>query len=140
MMHMTRLLTGLLIAVSAACGGGGGGATAPTPTPFTQTFTGSTTNRCTGDVHEFTAAEGAISVRLVETNDPNGALSVQVCAGNDTGNCSINQQKIALGQTINGTRTGLARQTLKLLAHSCTFGGQALDGPVTYRADVTYLK
>lgn len=112
--------------------------------PFTATFTGSTRqngNTCSGDSHAFDAAAGAIVVRLLETNDPARALSVQVCAGNDTaGNCAVTQQKIAVGQSISGTRPTAERQTLKLLGYSCVFGGTPATAPITYRAEVTYQR
>lgn len=115
--------------------------TTPAPvvtTPVTQVFTGSTTQRCSGDSHNFTAAAGDISVRLLETTDPAGALSVQICGGGiDNGNCSIKQQKIAVGQVIAGSRVGVPEQTLKLLAHGCVFGPAGPDS-VTYRVEVTY--
>jgi hypothetical protein len=81
-------------------------------------------------------------VRLVATSDPAGALSVQVCPGGmDSGNnCSIAQQRISVGQSLSGARRGVAQQNLKLLPHSCVFGGTPAGGPVTYSVSVTYLK
>jgi hypothetical protein len=112
--------------------------------PFTATFSGETRqngNTCSGDSHTFDAAAGAIVVRLLETNDPANALSVQVCAGNDTaGNCAINQQQIAVGQSLSGSRPSAAQQTLKFLGHSCVFGGPPATAPITYRAEVTYQR
>ena len=112
--------------------------------PVTQTFSGTTRQTqtgCTGDSHDFTAADGAISVQLLETSDAAGALSVQICAGGiDNGNCSIRQQKINVGQTISGSRIGVAAQNLKLLGHNCVFGGPAVADPISYRVTVTYLQ
>lgn len=138
----------VMLLVCAALGCGGGSATAPTPaptSPVTDTFSGKTWwtgSGCTGDSHDFTAAAGEIKVRLLETSDPAGALSVQVCAGgNDTaGNCAIRQQKIAVGQTLSGTRVGVAGQNLKLLGHNCVFGGALTTDPITYRVEVTYQR
>jgi hypothetical protein len=144
-MAYTRLLARLvLLALVASCGGGGGSPSAPTPVPTTETFSGTTrqtATTCTGDSHDFTAAEGSIAVRLIETSDLAGALSVQVCAGGiDNGNCSIKQQKIAVGQTLTGTRIGVPNQNLKLLAHNCVFGGPPIVDPVTYRVSITYQR
>jgi hypothetical protein len=128
-----------------ACGGGGSPTRTNPPVPVTETFSGTTTQSgpgsCGGDSHNVTAAEGAISVRLVGTSDAAGALSVQVCAdGIDNRDCSINQQKIAVGQTLAGARKGGATQNLKLLPHSCVFGGAPAAGPVTYTVSLTYMK
>ena len=144
----------------AGCGGGGAGTqptgTPPTPAPtatppaatpvqFTESFSGTTTQSgpgaCGGDSHNVVAAEGEMSVRLVATSDPAAALSVQVCAGGiDNRDCTINQQKIAVGQTLGGARKGGAAQNLKLLPHSCVFGGPMATAPVTYTAALTYMK
>jgi hypothetical protein len=131
-----------------SCGGSG---TPPTPSsqaprPITVLFIGTTRQSaqtsCGGDSHDFTAAEGTISVQLVETSDPAGALSVQVCAGGvDNRDCTINQQKIAVGQTLRGTRKGIATQNLKLLPHSCVFGGPFDPAAgITYRVFVDFLR
>ena len=128
-------------------GGCGGSAPAPSSTqtaPFTQAFSGTTrtaSGTCTGDSHDFPAAAGDIAVKLVETSDPAGALSVQVCAGGiDNGNCSIRQQRISVGQTITGVRVGSTPQNLKLLGHNCVFGGPVVADPISYRAEVTYQR
>ena len=143
----TSMAAGLALLV-ASCGGGSSPAQPPpssNPVQVTETFTGSTiqtgTNSCTGDSHNITAAEGEMSVRLTSTSDPAGALSVQVCGGGvDTGNCSIQQQKITVNQTITGTRRGVAQQNLKFLPHSCVFGGPPAGAAVTYSATLTYWK
>jgi hypothetical protein len=148
MMHK-RVLVFLALTLSvASCGGSSNppGSPAPTPTQTTQTFSGTTTRTpnggCTGDVHEFTAVEGEITVRLAATSDTNNALSVQICGGpNDMGtNCAIRQQKITVGQTLTGTRQGPANQVLKFLGHNCVFGGPPVTDPITYSAVVTYMK
>jgi hypothetical protein len=132
-----------------SCGGGSGTGPSPTPqapVPVTVSFTGTTRQTaqgaCGGDSHDFTAAEGNVSVQLVETSDPAGALSVQVCAGGiDNRDCTINQQKVAVGQTLSGTRKGIATQNLKLLPHSCVFGGPFDPAAgITYRVSVTHLR
>ena len=116
------------------------------PVTTTQTFTGMTrqlgVGSCTSDSHDFAAQEGQVSVLLQETSDPAGALAIQVCAGGvDNNNCTINVQRIAVGTTVGGTKKGGASQNLKLLPHSCVFGG-AFDPSVAiaYRVQVTYQK
>lgn len=95
---------------------------------------------CGGDSHAIVTADGAISVRLDEASG--GAdMTVQVCAGaNDTSGCSIDQARIAVGQTLEGPRRGGASQTVKLLAASCVFGSPATAAPVDYRITVTYWR
>jgi hypothetical protein len=144
----SRPLALLLFLTITSCGGSG---TTPSPsnqppTPVTVSFTGTTRqsaqSSCGGDSHDFTAAEGTISVQLVETSDPAGALSIQVCAGGlDTRDCTINQQRIAMGQTLSGSRKGIATQNLKLLPHSCVFGGPFDPAAgITYRVSVNHLR
>jgi hypothetical protein len=93
---------------------------------------------CGGDSHTFSAADGPISITLVQSTQNTG-LSVQVCSGNDVGQCTINQTRIVVGQTLTGARRGGASQTLKFLPLSCTFGGSTLT-TVTYTAIVNYLR
>ena len=135
---------GVLTCILAGCGGSSSSPSPAQTTPFTQTFVGTTrvsSGTCTGDSHDFTAAAGDVAVKLVETSDPAGALSVQVCAGGiDNGNCSIKQQKISVGQTITGARAGSSPQNLKFLGHNCVFGGPVVTDPISYRADVTYRR
>ena len=144
---MQRFRLGGFLVIASISGGCGSSTSGPTPaqtTPFTQTFSGTTrttTNTCTGDSHDFPPAAGDIAVKLVETSDPAGALSVQVCAGGiDNGNCSIKQQKINVGQTITGARVGGSPQNLKFLGHNCVFGGPVITDLISYRADVTYQR
>lgn len=137
----------LLAVLTSACGGG----TTPTPTPqppapVTVTFAGTTrqtaAGSCGGDAHDFSAADGDVTVRLVETSDPAGALSIQVCAGGiDNRDCTINQQKISVGQSVTGARKGIATQNLKLLPHNCVFGGPFDPAAgITYRVSVTHMR
>lgn len=139
------VLLGLLLT---ACGGSG---TSPTPPPqasgpVTVAFSGTTrqtgAGSCGGDSHDFTSADGSVTVRLEETSDPAGALSVQVCAGGiDNRDCTINQQRIAVGQSLTGARKGIATQNLKLLPHNCVFGGPFDPAAgVTYRVSVTHMR
>lgn len=140
-----------LIAAAAACGGSTAGApAAPTsPTtpiatgPTTATFSGTTrqlsATGCAGDSHSITINEGAVSVTLVETTDPAGAMSVQLCPGGlDTGMCSLLQQKIKLGETVSGMRVGTPQQTLKLLPHACVFASTFDPTPIAYKVSITY--
>jgi hypothetical protein len=146
---MKRLAVSLAILSAASCGGGGGG-TGPTgPSPAVQTtesFSGTTTqsavNACGGDSHNITAQEGDIAVRLVATSDPSGMLSLQVCpSGVDSGgNCTIPQQRIAVGQTLNGARKGTPLQNIKPLPFACVFTGAVNTTPMTYTLSVTYMK
>ena len=119
----------------------------PSPTvTTTQSFNGTTrqtgVNSCTSDSHAFTAQDGPVAVLLQETSDPAGALAVQVCAGGvDNNNCSVNVTRIAVGNTVGGTRKGTSNQELKLLPHSCVFGGPFdTTVPITYRVQVTYQR
>ena len=126
------------------CDDGGSGVTSP-PVQVNETLSGTTTQSgpgsCGGDSHNVVAAAGEMSVRLVSTSDPAAALSVQVCAGGiDNRDCTINQQKIVVGQTLTGMRKGDAGQNLKLLPHNCVFGGPVTTTPVTYTAALTYMK
>jgi hypothetical protein len=140
-------LAAVALSALAACGGSSPNTPAQRPPePVTATFSGTTRQSaqgaCGGDSHDFTAAEGDVSVRLVETSDPSGALSVQVCAGGvDNRDCTINQQRITAGQSLTGARKGVATQNLKLLPHNCVFGGP-FDPAVgiTYRISVTHMR
>ena len=136
-------LSGLALAFG--CGGEGGTRPTAPPVQVTESYSGTTTQSgpgsCGGDSHNVAAAAGEVAVRLVATSDPAGALSVQVCAGGiDNRDCTINQQKIAVGQTLSGPRKGDASQNLKLLPHNCVFGGPVTATPVTYTVALTYLK
>ena len=144
---LKRLALAATLVIAGACGGGySNNNQTPTtpPAPVTESFSGTTTQSgqgaCGGDSHNVTTREGAISARLVQTSDPAQALSIQICAnGIDNRNCSINQQKIDVGQTLNGTRIGDAVQNVKLLPHSCVFGGDIVPS-VTYTVAITYQR
>lgn len=134
----------------AACGSSSAPAATPTtPTPpvslgpVTVSLSGTTqqlsVHGCSGDSHSVTVNDGDVAVRLVATTDPAGALSVQLCQGpNDTGVCSIKQQKILVGQTLTGVRVGAAAQVLKLLPHACVFTETIGPSPITYTVSLTY--
>ncbi len=99
----------------------------------------SSATTCGGDSHSLTIGAGDASVQLIETSDPAGALSVQLCPGsNDSSTCTIKQQRISVGQTLSGTRAGAAAQTLKFLPFQCVFGSGFDPTPITYRVSVTY--
>ncbi len=63
----------------------------------------------------------------------------QVCAGNDDGNCSINQTRTAVGGTVQGTRKGGEGQTLKFLPLNCGGNEPPPAMPIEYRATITFL-
>jgi hypothetical protein len=140
---MTLLMTLLIVS---ACGKSSGPSTSPTPVgPTTETLSGTTRQTaqgsCSGDSHNFSAVDGDVSVRLLETSDPAGALSVQVCAnGIDNRDCTINQQRIVVGQTLSGARKGASFQNLKLLPNNCLAGGPFDPNVgITYRVSLTYM-
>ena len=137
------------IVALAACGSTGAGPTSAIPTtpvtqgPVTVSLSGTTrqtsVNGCSGDSHSVTMSEGDVQVTLVETSDPAGALSVQVCAGTvDTGICSIKQQRTNVGQTLAGVRVGAAGQLLKMLPFACVFATTFDPTPITYKVSLTY--
>ena len=135
-----------LLTIAGACGGGSSSPQTPTIPPITVTenFSGVTTQSapgsCGGDSHNITARDGTVSARLVQTSDPAQALSLQICAnGIDNRNCSINQQRISVGETLTGSRIGDATQNVKLLPNSCLSGGP-ITPSVTYTVAVTYQK
>jgi hypothetical protein len=130
-----------------SCGGGGGGSDSPTDLPRaqTQTFSGTAVatgpNSCSGGgPHTFVATDGAIAATLLESTG-NVDLVVQVCAnGIDDNNCSINQTRIAVGQTVAGSRRGVSNQSLVMNPANCGSSGPQPVGPVNYRVTVTYLQ
>jgi hypothetical protein len=144
MRAIATVLGSLLVA--AACGGFTATAPQSPPVTTTETFSGTTrqssATACGGDSHNFTAQEGGVTVTLLETSDPAGALPVQVCGGGiDNHDCTINQQRVAVGQSVSGPKKGPATQNLKLLPYSCVYGG-AFDpsASITYKAQVTYQR
>jgi hypothetical protein len=95
---------------------------------------------CSGDSHDFVAAEGPIAVTLVQSTGGVG-LAIQVCAGGiDNNDCSINLMPIAVGQTVSGTRKGGSQQNLKLNAANCGGGGPPPPAPVGYAVTVTFQR
>lgn len=142
---IARPLLPLCLAL-AACGGGGGGGgtpTAPTP-PSAQNLVVTGTTRavsatgCASDNHAFLAADGEISVTLQQTTG-GIALATQVCAGNDDNNCSINTTRIAVGETVRGTRRGGEQQNMKFLTLNCGGNEPPPPTPIEYRATIQYL-
>lgn len=140
---LLQLATAVLLL--GACGGGGDSPTTPAP-PQTEVRTVSGTarasgaNSCSGDSHDFQAAEGAISITLLQTTGGVG-MGVQVCAGGiDNNNCSINLRPIVIGQTVGGARVGAASQNLKFNTANCGGGGPAPAMPIEYTATLTFLR
>lgn len=139
--------TGVLSLAVAACGGGDSPTSPPppvAPTLRSQTLSGSvralSDSGCAGGSHPFSAAEGPIQVQLLATTG-NVDLAVQVCAGSiDTGNCSISQRAIHVGETVAGARVGGAAQTLVFNPANCGAGGPRPPGSVSYSAVLTYLE
>ena len=148
MLNLHRVLGAAALVGLPGCVSSGGGTTTPTPPapsgPVTVAIAGTTRqtaiNSCSGDSHTFSAAAGQISIRLNATNDPNAVLSVQVCSGaNESApNCAVEQQRIAVGQTLSGLRVGAADQTLKFLPFACVFTSTLGTSPITYTASLTY--
>jgi hypothetical protein len=149
-----RRIVVLAIAGLAGCGGGGGDAAAPTPPTTTlapappvqdsRTFVGTTRATgllsCGGDSHDLQTREGTIAVTLVDSTDKI-TLVLQVCAdGIDNNDCTINQTRILVGQTLSGPRKGGTRQNVKLLTPNCGGGGPPPDGPVAYTVSVSYFR
>jgi hypothetical protein len=137
------MVTAAFAAMLAASCGGGSTPSPPGPTVTDmRTFMGTaralSATSCAGDSHDFDAADGPIVVTLVQST---GAIemAVQVCAGGiDNNDCSINLTPIVVGQTVNGTRKGGARQNLKLNPPNCgPRGGPVPPGPVDYTVTVT---
>lgn len=130
--------------LATACGGGSSPAPpGPTVTDM-RTFMGTAratgATSCSGDSHDFAAADGPISVTLNQSTGGIG-MAVQVCAGGiDDNNCSINLMPISVGQTVSGTRRGGASQNLKLNAPNCGAGGPPPAGPISYTATVTFQR
>jgi hypothetical protein len=128
-----------------ACGGGSGSPAKPTGGGTdSRTFAGTTTatgpSSCAGDRHDFQAAEGPVTVTLIESTG-NAMLVAQVCAGGiDNGNCTINQTTIGVGQSLSSPRKGGPSQTLALQPLNCGGGGPPPAGPIAYTASVTYQR
>jgi hypothetical protein len=143
-LQMTAVAPVALALALAACGGGGGG-NSPTQTPTlqTQTFTGTATantpTSCTGASHVIQALDGPITVTLVESTG-SVAMATQVCAGSiDNNDCSVQLQRIEVGQTVSGSRKGAASQTVVLQPANCGGGGPAPSTPIAFSARVTFM-
>lgn len=140
--NLLQLATAVLLLGSC---GGDDSPTAPAP-PQTEARTVSGTarasgaNSCSGDSHDFLAAEGAISITLLQTTGGVG-MGVQVCAGGvDNNNCTINLRPIVVGQMVSGARIGAASQNLKFNTANCGGGGPAPAMPIEYTATLTFLR
>jgi hypothetical protein len=140
-----RLLGAVSLAATAysvqACGGSST-APGPTATVVTESYAGQTrgtpSGGCAGDSHNLSIAEGPVAVTLVQSTG-SAEMRVQVCAGGiDNNNCTINQTRIAVGQTLTGARKGAAAQNLKLLSSACVTGSAEALSPVDYTVNVTY--
>jgi hypothetical protein len=132
-------VAGVIALALPACGGGSSAAPTRTPVTETQTFMGAANPSCQLGGHNFEAAEGAISVTLVQTTGGLG-LYGQVCAnGIDNNDCSINQTAMTVGQTLAGVRKGASTQNVKMLTLNCG-PGPAPPGPVDYTIRVTYQR
>jgi hypothetical protein len=149
-MGYLRPLSCLLLCVAAtACGGGSTvdptppPTPAPSPTPLgiteTTTFTGAANPSCQGGGHTFEAAEGLVTLTLVETTGGVGLFG-QVCAGgNDNNACTVNQTRMAVGETLSGPRRGIASQLVKMLTLNCGTG-PVPPAPVQYTIRLTYQR
>jgi hypothetical protein len=88
--------------------------------------------------HDFDAAEGEVTLTLVETTGGVG-LYGQVCASGVDTACTISQTAMAVGQTLVGQRRGTARQNVKMLTLNCGTGSVP-PAPVAYTIRVTYRR
>jgi len=120
------------------------GGSSPTSPPATQTLAFSGTARatgptsCAGGSHAFAAGSGTVTVRLDQSTG-NTALVVQVCAGAvDNNNCTINQRRLEVGQSVSGMRVGTANQVLAVNPLNCGGGGPAPSEPIAYSVTVMY--
>ena len=136
-----RFLHFVMIAVGVLPACGGGSSTSPTAAPATETttFTGVANPSCQGGGHTFATVDGPVSLTLVETTD-NVGLYGQVCAdGIDNNACTVNQTRMAVGDTLTGPRRGGSSQSVKMLTLNCG-PGPAPAGPVTYTIRLTYQR
>ena len=77
---------------------------------------------------------------LLETS-PRVALIVQLCsptAVNHSRDCTINRQRIDVGQTLSGALRGGAVQKLAFNPLNCGGGTPAEPTPIAYTATVTF--
>jgi hypothetical protein len=142
---MNRFVATATAVLLASCGGGPSSPPPAGPTVSeSRTFNGTTRanspTSCGGDSHDFTAADGAVSVTLVQSTG-GVSMAVQVCAGGvDNNACTINLGPIAVGQTKTGTRQGVAQQNLKLMPANCGGNGPVPAAAVDYTATVTFQR
>ena len=95
---------------------------------------------CEADSHTITAGDGSVSVTLVQAS-PRVALLVQLCpptATDHSRDCTINRQRIEVGQTLRGARQGGSAQTLAFNPLNCGGGGSPEPEPIAYTASVVY--
>ena len=81
-----------------------------------------------------------MSVTLVQTT-PRVSLMVQLCspsAVDHSRDCSINRQRIDVGQTLSGSVTGGAAQVLILNPLNCGGGAPPEPVPIAYTVSVVY--
>jgi hypothetical protein len=135
----------LLLAAATGCGGGStptGPAPSPTPLGITETatFTGAANPSCQGGGHTFQAAEGTVTLTLVETTDGVG-LYGQVCDAvtGDNNACTVNQTRMNVGETLSGPRRGSGSQVVKMLTLNCG-PGPTPPAPVQYTIRLTYQR
>jgi hypothetical protein len=151
MRDLKAIATGVLLAVSSALagcaggGGNGGGITTP-PAPRTETFTGTVAatgpGSCGGDNHQFSAADGTISVVLTRTSTGEN-MSVELCpqgALNKAAECTLSRRPIAIGETLSAPRKGIDTQILSFLPPTCGGIGPFSPTPINYTATVTFLR
>jgi hypothetical protein len=146
-MGLLRPLACLLL-VAATASGCGGGSTSPSPTASptplgiteTVTFTGAANPSCQGGGHTFQTADGVVTLTLVETTEGVG-LYGQVCAAEtgDNNACTVNQTRMAVGETLSGPRRGSATQVVKMLTLNCG-PGPTPPAPVQYTIRLTYQR
>lgn len=145
-MGLLKPLSRLLLVAATACGGGSTTPTSPAPSPTplgiteTATFTGAANPSCQGGGHTFQAADGAVSLTLVEATGGVG-LYGQVCAAEtgDNNACTVNQRRMAVGETLGGPRRGSATQVVKMLTLNCG-PGPTPPAPVQYTIRLTYQR
>jgi hypothetical protein len=138
----------LLCAGHGWLGCGGNSPSSPTSSQSqTDEFIGITRSMdlgCGTQGHGFTAANGPISVSLVQTN-PATSLWVDMCPPTAAGavpvvaNCTFFHRQIDVGQTLEATRKGGAEQVVWFWPLTCGTGPPSRDS-FSFRAKVTYLK
>jgi hypothetical protein len=138
------LLAGVCV-LTLVAGCGGDSPSSPTAQATTDEFIGISrmlNDGCGTDIHNFSAADGAISVTLVQTT-PASSLLVEVCppsAGNipPAADCTIPRRQINVGQTLDARRKGGAQQAVYFWPLTCGTGPPSLSS-FGFRATVAYL-